>query len=307
MSDSAHERDAELRRGHGDLSAGASAKVEAAGGCEGGRFHRFASRERLVFAHRGGAKLAPENTMEAFANGLAYGSDGIECDVHLSRDGVPVVIHDKTLDRTTNASGPVSGLTGKELAGVDAGYRFTADGVEFPFRGRGIGVPTLEEVLRTFADIRAIIEMKDGDRALARAVLRVIHDADSVGRVCVGSFYRPGLEVIRAEDPRIVTSASEEEARWTLYRSWCRWPFRSQRVYSAFQVPVRAGQLLVVTPAFLEQAHRDGARVDVWVVDAAEEIERLFALGVDGVITDRPDVAVAVRNRMTRTHRHDAE
>jgi glycerophosphoryl diester phosphodiesterase len=161
-------------------------------------------------------------------------------------------------------------------------------------------VPRLDQVLRTFPDIRVIIEMKDGDPALARAVLRVIHDTSSVERVCVGSFYRSGLEIIRAEDSRIVTSASEDEARWTLYRSWCRWPFRTRRIYSAFQVPVRAGKLHVVTPPFLAQAHGDGARVDVWVIDAAEEIERLFALGVDGVITDRPDVAVAVRDRLTR-------
>ena len=261
---------------------------------------RFASRERLVFAHRGGAKLAPENTMSAFANGVALGSDGLECDVHLSRDGAPVVIHDKTLDRTTNAVGPVSGLTAKELAAVDAGYRFAPTGDGFPFRGRGIGIPTLVEVLRAFPGVRVIIEMKDGDPALARAVLGVIHDTDAVERVCVGSFHRRGLEVIRAADPRIATSASEEEARWTLYRSWCRWPIRSPRVYSAFQVPVRAGKLHVVTPPFLAQAHRDGARVDVWVVDAAEEIERLFALGVDGVITDRPDVAVAVRDKGLR-------
>ena len=269
--------------------------------------HRFASRERLVFAHRGGAKLAPENTMSAFANGVALGSDGLECDVHLSRDGVPVVIHDRMLDRTTDAVGPVSGRTVKELAAVDAGYRFTRGDGEFPFRGCGIGVPTLEEVLRSFPGVRVIIEMKDGAAALARAVLNVIHLAQAAERVCVGSFYRTGLEVIRSEDPDIATSASEDEARWTLYRSWCRWPLRSARVYSAFQVPIRAGKLHVVTPPFLEQAHRERARVDVWVVDAAEEIERLFRLGVDGVITDRPDVAIAVRDRITRIHRDDAE
>jgi glycerophosphoryl diester phosphodiesterase len=259
--------------------------------------HPFSSREKLVFAHRGGAKLAPENTMAAFENGLALGSDGLECDVHLSRDGVPVVIHDKTLERTTDAGGPVGIRTAEELARVDAGYRFTALDGSRPFRSHGIGVPTLEAVLRSFADVRVIIEMKQGDPGLARAVLDVVRRTKAVDRVCVGSFYREGLEVIRAEEPAIATSASEMEARWTLYRAWCRWPVASARVYSAFQVPERAGRMRVVSPAFIEQAHRNGARVDVWVVDGADDVTRLFSWGVDGVITDRPDVAVPARAR----------
>jgi glycerophosphoryl diester phosphodiesterase len=260
----------------------------------------FASREKLVFAHRGGAKLAPENTIAAFVNGVALGSDGFECDVHLSRDGTPVVIHDQTLDRTTDATGPVGAWTAEELAGVDAGYRFVGPDGSHPFRNRGIGVPTLEAVMRACPGVRAIIEMKQGDPALARAVMDVVRRTDAVDRVCVGSFYRQGLEVIRAEAPAIATSASEDEARWTLYRAWCRWPLAAARVYCAFQVPERAGRLRVVSPSFVEQAHRDGARVDVWVVDGADDINRLLSWGVDGVITDRPDIALAVRDEWRR-------
>jgi glycerophosphoryl diester phosphodiesterase len=263
----------------------------------------FYTRKRLVFAHRGGSKLAPENTMAAFANGLAFGSDGLECDVHLSRDGVPVVIHDKTLERTTDAVGDVRARTAEELARVDAGYRFVDGSGATPFRGRGIGVPTLEQVLDTFRDVRVIIEMKSGDAALALAVLAVVRRTASLDRVCVGSFYRQGVHVLRAAEPNLTTSASEHEVRWTLCRSWCRWPIGAMRPYRAFQVPERAGRLRVVSPPFVRQAHRDGARVDVWVVDDAEDIERLFGWGVDGVITDRPDVAVAIRDGwMTPAH-----
>lgn len=258
--------------------------------------HPFNCREKLVFAHRGGAGLAPENTMAAFENGVALGSDGIECDVHLSRDGVPVVIHDKTLDRTTDSSGPVSHRTAEELARVDAGYRFTAPDGSFPFRGRGIGVPSLERVLRSCAGTRVIIEMKQGDAALARAVLDVIRRTAAADRVCVGSFYRAGLDLIRAEEPAVATSASENEARWTLYRAWSRWPFTATRLYCAFQVPEHAGRMRVVSPAFVAQAHRDDARVDVWVVDGADDITRLLSWGVDGVITDRPDIALRARD-----------
>ena len=262
--------------------------------------HPFASRQKLVFAHRGGAKLAPENTMAAFVNGMALGSDGIECDVHLSRDGVPVVIHDATLDRTTDASGPVGLRSVAELAAVDAGYRFVAADGNHPFRGRHVGVPTLEEVLRAFPAARVIIEMKEGTPELARAVAAVVDRTAAAERVCVGSFYRRGLDILREEAPHIATSAAEDEARWTLYRSWCAWPLAASRPYCAFQVPERAGRLRVVSPAFVAQAHRDGARVDVWVVDAEEDITRLFAWGVDGVISDRPDIATRVRDREGR-------
>ena len=268
----------------------------------------FYTREKLVFAHRGGAGLAPENTMAAFANGLALGSDGLECDVQLSRDGVPMVIHDRTLDRTTDAVGPVSARTADELSRVDAGHRFVAaDGTQ-PFRGRGIGVPTLRMVLDAFRDTRVIIEMKQGTASLANAVLEVVRRADAVDRVCVGSFYPEGLGVLRTLEPSLATSASEHEARWTLYRSWVRWPFAARGRYCAFQVPEWAGRLRVVSPAFVAQAHRNSARVDVWVVDHPDDITRLFEWGVDGVITDRPDIAVSVRNGwMTHVHPNGAK
>jgi glycerophosphoryl diester phosphodiesterase len=259
-----------------------------------------------VFAHRGGAKLAPENTIVAFENGMSLGSDGFECDVHLARDGVPVVIHDATLDRTTDATGPVGHRTSGELAAVDAGYRFGPE-QDFPFRGKGHGVPTLESLLRRVPDCPAIIELKQGDPELARAVHDVLRRTGSTGRACVGSFHQMGLDVLRMLSPRVMTSASEIEARWTLYRSWVRWPFSRERPYVAFQVPQRAGRLQVISPPFLAQAHRNGARVDVWVVDSPDDINRLFDEGVDGVISDRPDVAVPTRDAwvIRREGRHE--
>ena len=254
----------------------------------------FPQNTRLVFAHRGGAKLSPENTMVAFDRGLGLGADGIECDVHLSRDSVPMVIHDATLDRTTNATGPVSALTADELGRVDAGYHFTANG-EFPFRGQGIGVPTLEDLLRRH-QTRTIIELKEGEPALARAVIDVIRRTGAVDRVCVGSFYWMALLAMRADAPEIATSASEPEARKTLYRSWFRLPPLTEKPYIAFQVPERAGRLKVVSPAFIKQVHAERAAIQVWVIDRSDDVKRLFTWGVDGVISDRPDVALAARN-----------
>src|SRR5688572_973201 len=152
--------------------------------------------------------------MAAIDNGMSLGSDGLEIDTHLSADGVPVVIHDPTLDRTTDRTGPVAALTAAELARVDAGFQFSIDG-EHPFRGRGIGVPRLDEVLARHSNARIIIEMKGGDPALARAVAAVVKNARAIDRACVSSFEQSSVDTIRAEFPEIATSASVREARWT--------------------------------------------------------------------------------------------
>ena len=161
----------------------------------------FKADRPLVFAHRGGARLAPENTLAAIDNGLSLGSDGVEVDVHLSSDGIPVVIHDPTLDRTTNRTGPVEALSAAELARVDAGFRFELDG-GFPFRGLGIGIPTLDAVLAKHQAARVIIEMKGGEPELARAVAGAVMKAGAVDRVCVSSFQQTSVDTIRAEHPR---------------------------------------------------------------------------------------------------------
>jgi glycerophosphoryl diester phosphodiesterase len=249
-----------------------------------------------VFAHRGGAKLAPENTLVAFELGLSHGADGLELDVHLSRDGVPVVIHDATLERTTNGRGPVAALTAAELASLDAGMHFDA-ARGFPFREQGHGVPTLERVLERCPYTRVIIEMKYGTAALARAVVAVVQRLGASARVCLGSFQQEAIDVVRAIAPEVATSASEPEARWTLHRSWVRWPFVSTRPYIAFQVPERAGRLRVVSPGFVRQAHREGQVVQVWVVDGESDASRLLAWGVDGLISDRPDITVPARDK----------
>lgn len=255
----------------------------------------FQSSRPLVFAHRGGAKLAPENTIPAFDNGMAFGADGMELDVQLAADGTPVVIHDRVLDRTTDRTGPVAALSADELGRVDAGYRF-ARGDTHPFRGQGIGIPTLEATLRRVPSARVIIEMKGAEPELALAVAAVIRRTRAEDRVCVGSFSQQSLERLRREAPEITTSASQAEARWTLYRSWVRWPLRSRRPFVAFQVPERAGRLRVVTPSFVRQVHREGCVLQVWVVDHEHDVRRLLAWGVDGLISDRPDVVVPIRN-----------
>lgn len=245
----------------------------------------FGSARPLVFAHRGGAGLAPENTIAAFDRGLASGADGLELDVRLSRDGVVVVHHDERLDRTTDRQGPLGAHRAEELARADAGFHFAGAGGTYPFRGRGIGVPALTEILTRYPATPLIIEMKENSRALARAVVEAVCAAGASARICLGSFGLRALRVARACGSGVATSAAREEVRWALYRSWCRWPV-SRVAYDGYQVPERSGATRVVSPGFIRAAHRAGLGVQVWTVDGEDDARRLLAWGVDALITD---------------------
>jgi len=261
---------------------------------EAGPFHPWASAGRpLVFGHRGGAGLAPENTFAAFERGIAEGVDGLELDVRLARDGDVVVCHDATLDRTTDATGRVASFTSRELAEVDAGYRFSTGNGVWPFRGRGVSVPLLHAVLARYTAHRMIIELKEAELELARATVALVREAGAVDRVCVGSFRRIVLEEVRRLEPRLVTGAASDEVRWAHYRSWVGL-FPRCVPYQVVQVPERREGQPIATRRFVKGAHRAGVGVQVWVVDDASDIQRLLGLGADGIITDRPDVAVPV-------------
>jgi glycerophosphoryl diester phosphodiesterase len=214
----------------------------------------------LIFAHRGGAKLAPENTLAAFDRGLEAGADGLELDVRLSRDGLPVVSHDATLDRTTDARGPVSAMTARQLAVVDAGYRFSRDG-SFPWRGRGLGVPSLTEVLARYPACPLIIEMKVDSEEMARATVDVVRAAGALDRVCLGSFGRRVLEAARSYEPRLATGAAGTETRPTLYRSRIGWTVKER--HTGLPVPERRGLTSVVSKRFIRARIEPGAGAGV--------------------------------------------
>jgi glycerophosphoryl diester phosphodiesterase len=245
---------------------------------------------RLVYAHRGGLALSPENTIAAFDRGMAEGADGLELDVRLSRDGVVVVHHDETLERTTSVAGPVAALTADELARVDAGHHFAQNGA-FPFRGQGIGVPRLDEVLRRYPDAQLIIEMKGDSPELGAAVAEVVRKAGAVERAMLSSFAHRTVLAARQTSADVRTGASTPEARAALFRSWLGLAPRDP-AYHGFQLPERAGLLRVISPRFARTVTGAGLAVAVWVVNAEADMRRLLDWGVTGLITDRPDLAV---------------
>jgi glycerophosphoryl diester phosphodiesterase len=247
----------------------------------------------ILYAHRGGAALRPENTIAAFDHGMACGADGLEFDVHLSSDGVVVIHHDATLDRTTSGRGRLAQRTAAELAALDASCNFRDGSGAFPYRGRGFGIPTLREVLHRYPHAQLIVELKLDGPTLARAVVAEIRSAHAVDRVAIGSFHTDALKAIRAYEPRLATGAAKNETRWALYKSWVGWPLGAT-AYREFQVPPRAGLTPIVTRRFVDHAHRAGLPVKVWTVNSEAEMRRLAGYGVDALITDNPELAKRV-------------
>ena len=165
--------------------------------------------------------------------------------------------------------------------------------LEHAWTGTRAGIPTLREILERYPGSPMIIEIKHGTADAARAVVAVIRDAGAIDRVCVGSFGLLALQAVRELEPKIATSASRKEGQMALYRSWAG--LSPGRVpYRALQVPEQAGRLRVVSPRFLRAVHRANLALQVWTVNEEADMRRLFAWGVDGVITDRPDLAVSV-------------
>ena len=250
---------------------------------------------RAAIAHRGGSKLNPENTLAAFAHAAALGVDAIECDVRLSRDGQVVVIHDDTIDRTTDRVGRVADFSAAELGALDAGYRFGAE-AGFPRRGQGIGVPLLRDALTRWPEMPFVVEIKGDDVSHGRRVLDVIRAAGASERVIVGGFDRAVLDAVRSLAPELITSASSLEVRAALRRAMVFLRPRPSG-YQVFQVPYVFRGRRVLRRSFVQAARRAGLPVQVWVVDEPAEMRTLFDWGVSGLISDRPDLAVAARDR----------
>jgi glycerophosphoryl diester phosphodiesterase len=254
------------------------------------------ARRTLAMAHRGGAGLWPENTAYAFAQSVALGVDVLEMDLHGTADGALVVIHDATVERTTNGAGRVNNLTLAALKKLDAGYRWTNDGGRtFPFRGKGITVPTLLEVLDEFPRARLNIDIKQAQPSLVKSFCRTLGERGAKGRVTVASFNSGTLEEFRRECPEVSTSAGMDEviALASALQSGRRIELGKSHP-RLLQVPESAFGRGWLTPELVAEAHRAGLEVHVWTVNEEAGMRRLIALGVDGIMTDYPDKLVAL-------------
>jgi glycerophosphoryl diester phosphodiesterase len=239
---------------------------------------------RPIVAHRGNSAFAPEDTLEALLQGVALGADAVEFDVRLSRDGHVVVMHDAMVDRTTDGAGAVASLSLAELKRLDAGHRFTRDGGRtFPWRGRGITVPTLDEVLAALPSVPFILEVKTaGASAETRRVLER-HGAES--RCIVGSFDADALAPFR--NTRFATSASSVEVA-RLYRR-ALFPGGPKRLpYQALCIPPSFRGLPLPIRRFAKMGRAAGVPTHVWTVDDPRRAARFWAGGVNAILSNDP-------------------
>jgi glycerophosphoryl diester phosphodiesterase len=252
-----------------------------------------------VLAHQGGYGLWPSNTLYAFHRAEEAGADVLELDVHESADGVLVVIHDDTVDRTTDGTGAVADLTLEQLQGLDAGYRWAPEEAPgpFPYRGQGITIPTLQEVFVAFPGMPVNIEIKPDSEAVAQDLCRLIREDRVEDEVMVVSFHPAAIRAFRRACPEVATAADPGETRNFYLLARARLGALYTPPMDALQVPETQGSLTVVTPHFVRAAHARGVRVDVWTVNDIGSMRRLLDMGVDGLITDRPDRALALLGR----------
>ena len=259
-------------------------------------FESLPADRPVVIAHRGGAELWPENTLIAFQGAVDLGVRVLEMDVHQTADGVPVVIHDETVDRTTNTTGRVIDFTLERLRELDAAYQFSpleTPGT-FPLRGTGITVPTLREVFEAFPDAHMIVELKEEDATIADAVLSLVTEFDRVDRTLLASFSHEILVHFRTRNPQIATHASEPEATRFLIASWLFSAGMVSPKYEALLVPPSVGPLPVLTGRFLQAADNRRLFVAGWTINDLSRMRIFARRGIGGLITDRPDLALQV-------------
>jgi glycerophosphoryl diester phosphodiesterase len=249
----------------------------------------------LLIAHRGGSLLAPENTMAAFRNAVdAWNADMIELDVHATADGRCVVIHDPTIDRTTDGTGAVASLTFDELRAFDAGYRFTTDGGHtFPFRGRGVAIPSIDEVLEALPRTRFTIEVKAG--AAQHPLFEAIERQGAADRVVAAGMH--DADRTQFDSWRGAVSPSTEQMT-----RWYKVHLAALGTVTAIpgdvvQLPEHHQGRRILTPRLIRDLHHQGVHVHVWTVNDPADMDRLLDWGVDGIVSDRPDVLARILER----------
>lgn len=251
----------------------------------------------FVFAHRGGAGIAPENTIAAFQKSADLGVDFLELDIHATKDGELVVFHDRSVDRTTDGKGLLAEKTLEELKQLDAGYNWTNDGGKtFPFRGKGVVIPTLREVFEKFPIVKINIEPKHSAPSPVEILCDLIREYNRTDKVIVASTRGSFMEKFRNECSEVATSASPAEAVGFLVRYKVGLSDNYTPKMSALQTIPTLKILDVVTPGYLKAADAKNLQVHVWTINETEEMKRLAELGVDGIMTDYPDKLLKILN-----------
>jgi glycerophosphoryl diester phosphodiesterase len=252
----------------------------------------------LVIAHQGGDGIWPGDTMYAFEKAVEIGADVLEMDAHITKDNQIVLMHDEKVDRTTNGKGLIEDLTVAELKQLDAAYQWSNDGDKtFPFRGQGIQVATLEELFQKFPQMRYVIEIKLTENPIDKPLCDLIRKHNLQNKVVIASFHDEAMQNFRTTCPEVATSASRGEVtKFVLLGK----VFLSGLVapqYQSIQPPYDPSESMnipIMTRRFIREAHAKNVAVEPWTVDDPALMKQYIEWGVDGIMTDRPDLMMKV-------------
>ena len=255
----------------------------------------------LVIAHQGGDGVWPGDTMYAFEKAVEIGADVLEMDAHITKDGQIVLMHDETVDDTTDGTGLIEEMTLDELKQLDAAYDWSNDGGQtFPYRGQGIQIPTLAELFEKFPQMRYVIEIKLTENPIDKPFCDLIRQYNMQDKVLVASFHDEAMQKFRETCPEVATSASRGEVtKFVLLGK----VFLSGLVapgYESIQPPFDpkdSKNIPIMTKRFIREAHAKNIAVEPWTVDDPQLMEQYIEWGVDGIITDRPDIMVELLKR----------
>lgn len=250
-------------------------------------FDRAPKDRAEIIAHGGGLGHAPPNTIFALRRALEMGADVLEVDVQQTKDGVLILRHDDTLNRTTDMEGPIAQKTWNEVSGADAGARSVIDGVSYA--GRGLTVPRLDAALAEFETTRWILEIKNDTEVAALAMCEAIQAAGAERRVLVGSFHDRAISHFRNACPDVATSMASGEVRRFVIAARLGLSRFLATPAAALQLPPTADGIDLAHPRIIYAAHARGFRVQYWTINDENEMLELLALGADGLITDYVD------------------
>lgn len=259
------------------------------------RFYREDDPEVLNIAHRGGRGLAPEGTMAAFDNAMRLQVDMFEYDTHITKDGHLVVIHDATVDRTTNGSGWVNEMTLEEIQSLDAGYHFVDENGELSFRDQGTYIPTVAEVFERFPNMRHLIELKDTNQVhlyedMVQELWHLIQKYNMLDNVMVGSFSHAINERFDAVSwGQIPIGAGEEVVRDFVKKHVPYLNGLAKSTADSLQLPTEAEGYDLTTKNIIESAKKRNMSIYYWTINDEDKMRELIGKGVDGMITDYPD------------------
>ena len=252
----------------------------------------------LVIAHQGGDGIWPGDTMYAFEKAVEIGADVLEMDAHITKDGHIVLMHDETVDDTTDGTGLIEEMALDDLKQLDAAYEWSNDGGQtFPYRGQGIQVPTLDELFQKFPQMRYVIEIKLTKNPIDQPLCDLIRQHGMQDKVVVASFHDEAMQNFRATCPEVATSASRGEVTKFVILGKV---FLSGLVRPAYQSiqppydPQESYNIPIMTKRFVREAHAKNVRVEPWTVNDPDLMKQYIEWGVDGIITDRPDLLVEI-------------